>query len=148
MIALIWDNTAQRADLSRPTGKNILVDVDLALETSVFISLFTDRRASEDDELADGEDPRGWWGDTYAENDGDQIGSKLWLLAKSGKNGLQRAVEYAEQALAWMLVDGVASSVKATATRVNNEIIAIQIAIEHPDRIGPWLHVWEVKNAI
>lgn len=52
------------------------------LDTAVIISLFTDRRALEDDATPDfTENRRGWWGDTY---DAQQrpIGSRLWLLSR------------------------------------------------------------------
>ncbi len=77
------------------------------LETAILISLFTDRRASPDDEIPDGtSDPRGWWGDLGADV---PIGSRLWLLsrAKQTAETLQRANDYIIEALQWLIDDGV-----------------------------------------
>ena len=108
-IKIRWDIGLMAGDLS-------VVDEDLesesGLETAVIISLFTDRRARDDDELPDpnNSDKRGWWGDLVAEVADDQIGSRLWLLerAKTTENVLVKAKEYAEESLSWMIEDGVA----------------------------------------
>lgn len=87
---------------------------DDGLETAIVLSLFTDRRAADDDALPDGtDDRRGWWADAYPDVDGDAIGSRLWLLfrEKETQAVVQRAREYTEEALAWLLEDGVASRV-------------------------------------
>ena len=48
MIKLAYDNTTQRGDLVY-SGSNL--DTDAGLETAVTISLFTDGRAREDDDI-------------------------------------------------------------------------------------------------
>lgn len=92
---------------------------DDSLRTAVFVSLFTDK---EYPDAADG-DRRGWWGDALAAVPGDRIGSLLWLLQREliTPETNARAEGYAKDALAWMLADGVASSVKCTATRVSGD---------------------------
>lgn len=94
---------------------------DDGLETAIVISLFTDRRANDDDVLpSGGDDRRGWWGDTFAEVDGDRIGSRLWLLAREKQlpEVLVRAKQYAEEALQWLIDDGIARAVYVTAEAV------------------------------
>ncbi len=76
------------------------------LVTAVLISLFTDREALPDDPLLDGtNDPRGWWGDEgpYL------IGSRLWLIERSKRTQetLALAQSYIEEALQWLIDDGV-----------------------------------------
>lgn len=90
---------------------------DDGLRSAVLISLFTDRRAGDDDTLPDGTDRRGWWGDSYADTSGDQLGSRLWLLrrAKATAEVLQRARQYATEALQWLVEDAVVKSVDITA---------------------------------
>jgi phage gp46-like protein len=99
---------------------------DDGLYTAVIISLLTDRQAAADDFIPDAPtvgpaDRRGWWGDTATDDtvDGepDLIGSRLWLLTRCKLDGTvaPRAQIYAEEALAWMIEDGVAGSVVATA---------------------------------
>ncbi len=91
---------------------------DDGLETAATVSLFTDRRVS-DEEIPDGtQDKRGWWGDMVPDVDRDQIGSRLWTLRRSKKipETLRKAEDYAKEALEWMIEDGVAKSISATAS--------------------------------
>lgn len=94
---------------------------DEGLETAVVISLFTDRRAKTDDILPDPDNPdlRGWWGDLVSDVEGDQIGSRLWLLnrEKTEENVLIRAKQYIREGLQWLIDDGVAVKVVASAER-------------------------------
>lgn len=107
-IRTFWDVTNIRGDW-QVSGAALASGDDLA--TSVLISLFTDRRANDDDALPDASnDRRGWWGDL------DQdvpIGSRLWLLARSKLTPAvaQAAKSYVAEALRWMLDDGVAAAV-------------------------------------
>jgi phage gp46-like protein len=89
-----------------------------ALPRAVVISLFTWGRARADDDLP-GTDRMGWWGDTYPLHAGDRIGSRLWLLARSKitAHTVQRTRDYAQEALAWLVADGVASDVVVHAKR-------------------------------
>jgi len=94
------------------------LSLDEGLETADLVSLYCHRRAANEDVVADESDRRGWWGDTFAEEPGDQIGSRLWLLERgllTPDYGSQ-AARYAEEALAWMVSDGVAESASAVAT--------------------------------
>lgn len=108
---------------------------DDGLETAVIISLFTDRRANADDVIPDGStDRRGWFGDAFNENDHDQIGSRLWLLSREKQlsSVLVRAKEYAQEALQWMIDDGVAQSIDVTASNPRTGILALAVSIYRP----------------
>lgn len=110
---------------------------DDGLETAVILSLFTDRRANEDDvPPGDPEDRRGWWGDGHADIAGDQIGSRLWLLSreKQTPSVLVRARQYAQEALAWLIDDGIASQVEVEAFIPRNQVLAVNVAITRPAR--------------
>jgi phage gp46-like protein len=117
-IRLIYNNQAGTpgygsADI-RLVGPDFDASEDLA--TAVTVSLFTDRLADEADKLPQHEtDRRGWWGDTYAENAGDLIGSRLWLLFRSTTNDRTPLIAqgYILESLQWLIQDGVASSVDA-----------------------------------
>lgn len=95
------------------------------LGSAVLISLLTDRRAAPDDELPEnspvnslvGSDRRGWAGDMLADDDGDRIGSRLWLLVreKQTEETRQRAISYCHEALQWLIDDGQAESVEIEA---------------------------------
>lgn len=130
--ALAFDPATLSADLSITDGQ-IATDADL--ETAVILSLFCDRRAEADDDV-DGNpaDRRGWWADAYAAIDGDAYGSRLWLLARAKQTNatLIRAREYVEEALAWMIEDGVATTVTATTWWVRQGLLGIAIEITRP----------------
>ncbi|WP_034627143.1 phage GP46 family protein [Desulfocurvibacter africanus] len=109
---------------------------DSGLRTAVLLSLLTDRRAEDDDEIPDGTgDRRGWWADAYAEREGDRWGSRLWLLRRSKQlpETVRLAREYAEEALAWMVEDGVATSVSVTAEIVSKGLLGLRVEIRQPD---------------
>lgn len=117
---------------------------DEGLEAAVALSLFLDRRA-ENDDVTDDDDRRGWWADGI-DGDNDLIGSRLWLLerSKTQPDVPGKTERYAEEALAWMIEDGVAKAVYVTAERVGNNMLKLHIDIRRPDgRV--WEHVWEVQ---
>lgn len=115
------------------------------LARAVVISLFSWRRADEDDVLP-GESRYGWWADTFSE--GDPIGSKLWLLIRSKLTDetLLKAKEYAEEALQWLIEDRIASSVTVTAERGGMNRLDLSVVIVKPDNSQLDLrfqNVWE-----
>lgn len=121
---------------------------DDGLQTAVIVSLFTDRRATPD-ELAEAGLPadqnRGSWQDDYPETDGDVEGSKLWLLARAKRTDetLARAKGYAEDALAWLVADGVALRVIVVASWHGlTGYLVIAIDIERA-RAPRWRRVWD-----
>ena len=114
-FSLTWDAEHGNADLSYTTGD---LSLDGGLETAVLLSLFTG-------------DADGWWGDAFPIVSGDVFGSELYELARttSSATTVRRAQEIAEAALAWLIEDGVASSVSAVVTGavpVLNYAISIQ----------------------
>jgi phage gp46-like protein len=141
-IDLSYDNDEQLADL---VVDGTLLGTDEGLEPAVIISLFTDRRATEQ-ELANPEERRGWWGDTYPDVEGDQIGSKLWLLAraKTTTRTLRLAEVYTKEALQWLLDDGVAIDVTAEAFYNDRKVLCITVGIQRPgEPAAKWIRTWE-----
>lgn len=107
------------------------VDLDYGIDTSVYLSLFTDARG--DPETArDPNDLRGWWGDNY----GTPIGSRLWELTygKATDEAVSNAGIWAEDALRWMVDAGIALSVTAEAMRIGLYAISIVVQIQRPGR--------------
>lgn len=107
-----------------------------SLERSAIISLFSDRRAGAGEALPDGgTDRRGWWADAFAQPEADRIGSKLWLLAREKQTAavLRRAREAGEEALAWLVEDGVAERVTVAAEFPRPGMLAITAEIARPD---------------
>ncbi|WP_165184703.1 phage GP46 family protein [Caulobacter soli] len=131
-LALTWDVDACLGDLSLD-GADLRSEE--GLRTAIIISLFTDRRAQPDDVLPqDGADPRGWWGDSLADIPGDQLGSRLWLLAREKQlpSVVARARQYAQEALAWLVEDGVATSIEVLAEVSAPGVLGLQVSITRP----------------
>lgn len=108
---------------------------DEGLRTAIIISLFTDRRANADDVLPNANgDRRGWFGDNFAAIDGDQIGSRLWLLSREKQlvNVLLKAREYCKEALQWLIADGVAKTVDVLSEVLRDGVLAVYITITKP----------------
>lgn len=137
---------------------NVIINgdlVDSSVAELVLISLFTDSRASDSDELPDGSnDLRGWPGDTYSTS---PWGGKLWLLKreKLTSDVKNLAVKYAENALAWMLEDegnGIlakAIDVSSSIPRINTLVLTISITA--PDDRQMTLSVsqrWDVQLGV
>jgi phage gp46-like protein len=100
---------------------------DSGLETAVLISLFTDRRVSDTSEG----DSRGWWGDSYPDIQGDQIGSRLWQLAREKQTtALLKARQYALEALQWMVTDGLVSRVNVNASVASQNALFLDISLQ------------------
>ncbi len=113
-------------DLSRDDG----------LETSVIISLFTDRRATAEQippELPQ-DDLRGYWGDITSADAPSATGSLLWLLAREKQlpATLARAEQYCREALQWMVDDLIATRIFVTAEYVGRGFMLLTIGIDRP----------------
>ena len=103
------------------------------LQTAVLLSLFTDRRADAHDVLPDGgDDRRGWWADAVADVPDDQHGSLLWLLRREKllPGVAERARQYAEDALAWCIEDGIAAAVQVDVSLQRPDRLLLHIVIE------------------
>lgn len=113
-------------------GQSIPLGLDSAepLVRAVIVSLFTWRRANPDDELP-GDMKMGWWGDSFPTVPNDRIGSRLWLLARAKITAetILRAREYAEEALRWLVEDGVASRVEVEVERQGLTTLALACRI-------------------
>lgn len=118
-------------------GPNGLVN-ETGLESAVIVSLLTDRRAGPDDILPNekpgqpiNQDRRGWCGDALADDQGDRIGSRLWLLSreKQTEETRQRAIFYAKEALKWLIDDKIATAINVDAEWVSTGHLNMLIEI-------------------
>jgi phage gp46-like protein len=145
-VKLKFDPATWDADLVRDGGQ---FEVDDGIETATMISLFSDRLAEEDDELPGNDtNRRGWWGDAYSEVQEDLSGSRLWLLhrSKTTQDVVNKARIYAQEALQWLLDDGVADQVIVTTDRVDSRILAINTEIwRTTDPTSRYSRLWEIK---
>ncbi|CAG4906024.1 phage GP46 family protein [Paraburkholderia saeva] len=132
----------------------LLSDADRTalIERAVNISLFTWRRAEPADKLDD-DNREGWWGDTFPAVDNDRIGSRLWLLRRRSLDAqaLLDAVQYANEALQWMIDDGWVSDAAAVATRTDTQsmrlVVTLDEATASPLRFA-FDNVWKVIHAV
>lgn len=113
---LVW--TGSTGDLAIDAAREDLA-CRAALTTAVLICLMTDIRV-DPTELPDGESNRGWPGDAFDLQPGEQaLGSKLWLLRRRALlPGIEtEAEDYARAALQPLITQGAAVRAEATATR-------------------------------
>lgn len=138
-MSLRFDNEAGRFDLQLLGDGSGGLDTDHGLETAVTASLFTDQRARDDDELPDGKDRRGFWGDTWPTISGMKVGSRFWLLNRAiiTAETVARVREYGTEALQWIVDQGFASSAVFEAIRDRDAgrwVISGRAVIERPNK--------------
>ena len=143
-IAIEYKSQIKEYDISILNGD--LKECD-DLDSAVIISLFTWARAAagEVDENA----PRfGWFGDKIDADNTDSTGSKLYLLKrkKITNQTIMDAREYIEQALRWMIEDGVATEIKVEVERnasdVNRADALVQIVRGDRSRTMKFNDLW------
>lgn len=130
-IALRYDPASKAFDIDLEGGD---LATDEGLQTAVILSLFTDRLALPEDRLPDGtSDRRGYWADAYSDR---PHGSRLWLLhrEKAMDEVLRQAREYAEEALAWLVEDEVASQVVVEAWHMRRDTLGLRVEIRRGER--------------
>jgi phage gp46-like protein len=133
-VFIAWDNVNAEGDWQLAQGD---LQTGQDLETACLVSLFTDKQATPDFVPTDGtSDRRGWWADPY--NDAP-LGSNLWQLerAKKTRDTLGLAQRYAQDALQWLVTDGIAKQVIVNTSWLGNAAgstaLGIGIAIVKPD---------------
>jgi phage gp46-like protein len=129
-ILIQWDNTYAIGDW-------VLAEGDLQtgqdLETACLVSLFSDALATPDFVPTDGTtDRRGWWADYYGPT---PLGSNLWQLerAKTTRANLGLAQRTTENALQWLIADGIAASIIVNTQWVTATMMGIAVAITKPN---------------
>ncbi len=147
-IEFFWNKVETKADYQ-------LVNGDLAhdhdIKTAVIISLFTDRRAADDDRLPfPDSSKRGWWADALLTR---RIGSRLWLLfrEKQTQDVVNRCNEYGKEALQWLVDDGIAKTVTFKAFILRTGILAFTVTIERnnkPPESFKFEFAWQGVNLI
>jgi|694.fasta_scaffold34094_2 phage gp46-like protein len=108
-------------------------DSQNSLYSAVLSSLFSWRRA-DTDEIEDGT-IYGWWADNL---NPQRLGSKLWLLQRQKMlpNLTTRAKKYVQEALQWMIEDGVAKQIDVEAVVGSSEDkLFISVIIHQNDGI-------------
>lgn len=100
-------------------------------DTTILMSIFCEKRASSS-EIPNSERRRGWIGNQSTP--GFEIGSKIWLFEQSivNRNTLNGINTAADEALKFLVDDGIAVSVRSSST-FRNDTINLETIIEHPN---------------
>jgi phage gp46-like protein len=133
-IETFWNGLAGQGDWRM--GASGQIDGQHDLKTAALISLFTWRRARPDDVLPDKSMGRkGCWIDAVQ---GREMGSRLWLLQreKQTRAVVQRAKEYAEEALAWLVEDGVCSSIEVVTEISAPGVLGMQVTFHRDNAVS------------
>ncbi len=109
-------------------GSLVQADMQDSLTRAVIISLFSWRRADDSDDYDHELGKQGWWGDFLNK---DEIGSKLWQLLRSKitSETLLRAQEMADDALQWLVEDGICTEISVSVERDSNDPNRINLSV-------------------
>jgi phage gp46-like protein len=97
------------------------------LDTSLLVSLLTDKRASESEQL-NSLLRRGYWGDIFVDY---PYGSKLWISANSSLSNLSRnsIIDNVKNSLNWLIQENFADTINVEAN-VNLQAGSVSIIIK------------------
>jgi phage gp46-like protein len=129
-IRIFWDNTQAQGDWALAQGD---LQTGQDLETACLVSLFSDALATPDFVPTDGtSDRRGWWADYYMPT---PLGSNLWQLerAKTTRANLGLAQTTTQNALQWLIDDGIAASIVVNTQWITTTMMGIAVAITRPN---------------
>jgi len=119
---LVKKNDSKIYDINIDTDGDF-VKVD-GFETAILMSLFGEVRADES-EVRQPELRRGWIGNELNEEEGYEIGSKLWLLfqARATQQTLNRAIDFTQGGFTWMINNNFAKEINVDGTLMNSNIL-------------------------
>jgi phage gp46-like protein len=151
-IRIVWDPATGTGDLNM-LGSGLVLGFDL--ETASLISMFTDAQSDPGDIVYD-TDPRGWWADTYAALEDpaltaipdDRIGCKIWqaFARPRTQDTLNWLRDEVIRCHGWMLTDGVASAVDATAFFTSSGGIGAVVTITANGLPNIYNYVWSQES--
>lgn len=134
------------------SGQGLALDPTLA--TMVACSLFCDALVDADEAQRAGTSTRrGYWADAYAATRG-AWGSKLWRLdrAKPTRATAQACEVAAKEALDWMIAEGIADSIEASAVIVSGmggAALELTVRIQRPAHlVAKYQQIWEATYAL
>lgn len=116
------------------TGDFLMTD---NLGTAIRISLFTNKRADAS-EIPNPLDRGGWWGNVANEEEGFEIGSKLWLLKQSKLNFrvVNLAIAYSKDALNWLKDKGFVDQIRVSGTlSKTNRSVVLRIVLSKKNTV-------------
>lgn len=130
-------------------GSNGDFNTTAGFETALAMSLGEERRA-DSSEVVRPELRRGWWGNEL-NDDGFEIGSKLWLLeqARLNQNTANAAVDHAKKGLQWLVEDGHLKDVQASSLFTKNGIeLSIKLLRSNSPAESVSYQLWSNTNGL
>lgn len=109
-------------------GAVVSADMQDTLSRAIIISLFSWKRADENDIYDKELGRQGWWGDSL--ND-DKIGSKLWQLLRNKitTETIYQAEEMVFDALKWLIDDGICTDISVSVERDSDTPDRLNVSI-------------------
>ena len=109
-------------------GAVVNADMQDSLSRAIIISLFSWKRADENDIYDKELGRQGWWGDSL--ND-DKIGSKLWQLLRNKitTETIYQTEEMVFDALKWLIDDGICTDISVSVERDSDSPDRLNVSI-------------------
>lgn len=109
-------------------GAVVNADMQDSLSRAIVISLFSWKRADENDIYDKELGKQGWWGDSL---NNDKIGSKLWQLLRNKitSETIYQAEEMVFDALKWLIDDGICTDISVSVERDNDTPDRLNVSI-------------------
>ena len=107
------------------------LEKDFGFGTTLGLSIFEKRRA-DDGEVPAPQNKEGWIGNILSEVPGYERGSKLWLLQQSRLSDdiAPRAKNAIEDALDWLIEDGLAKEIEVTVQTPSNSALNTEVNVD------------------
>ena len=131
MVDMLMTNNKGYYDFEIKNGEIVKTN---GFETSIILSLLTDRRASSG-EVPPIELRRGWWGNIILRSLNNQqeleLGSKIWLTYQERNDETTRNFirNYINEALIWLVEYGYVKSIVSEITKIEERKVGVKITI-------------------
>lgn len=143
-IALTFENNVFDIAIENGDFKN-----EGGFDTAIWVSLFTDARASESQVLLP-ENRRGWLGNLVSDVEERQLGGFQWLSEQRRltQDSLNESVDRARKSLNWFVEDNIAQRIEVTGEIVPRSGIALSIIITAKDgsTSSHYVPLWEATG--
>jgi phage gp46-like protein len=144
MLGVFLQQNLMYYDLRRDPTKGNHLETDQSLRTPILLSLFTEGRLQPED-VATGSPLGGWWGDSFSDISGWELGGRLFHLSRGKATaGALRLIEQETLAqLQWLIDDGLAEAVTAPVARVTPDRWESRVSVQVRGALAPeWYTIW------
>ncbi len=143
IIKLEYDNQTYQADLA--LDANGFISLGGGFEGPVTASLYSWARDPDVDPSVTAQ-PFGWWASQFSDDENDNYGSLLYTFRRERiSNEVQSRLNTTLQnALQWMVTDGIARRVEVEVERFDTQVVAAKITVTRADG-KTWDRIWEIQ---